>query len=74
MATYRVLVGIDYAGKRVEPGAVVDDLPAKSVSWLVAQGIVEKADAPAPAPKPGPTPEPVKTPKREPESPSKGDK
>ena len=70
MATYRVLVGIDYAGKRVEPGAVVDDLPSKSVSWLVAQGIVEKADATAPAP----APEPVKPPKREPESPSKGDK
>ena len=74
MPAYRVLVGIDYAGKRVEPGAVVDDLPAKSVSWLVAQGIVEKADANAPAPKSEPTPEPVKTPKREPESPSKGDK
>lgn len=70
MATYRVLVGIDYAGKRVEPGAVVDDLPSKSVSWLVAQGIVEKADATAPAP----APEPVKPPKREPQSPSKGDK
>lgn len=70
MATYRVLVGIDYAGKRVEPGAVVDDLPSKSVPWLVAQGIVEKADATAPAP----TPEPVKPPKREPQSPSKGDK
>lgn len=70
MATYRVLVGIDYAGKRVEPGTVVDDLPSKSVSWLVAQGIVEKADATAPAP----APEPVKPPKREPQSPSKGDK
>ena len=72
MATYRVLVGIDYAGKRVEPGAIVDDLPGKSVSWLVAQGIVEKADATAPAPKPAPTPEPVKPSKREPESPAKG--
>ena len=72
MATYRVLIGIDYAGKRVEPGAVVGDLPAKSVSWLVAQGIVEKTDDIAPAPQP--TPEPVKPSKREPESPSKGDK
>jgi hypothetical protein len=73
MATYRVLVGIDYAGKRVEPGTVVDDLPSKSVSWLVAQGVVEKADEnvkPAdPAPKPV---EPVKP--REPQSPSKGGK
>lgn len=72
MPAYRVLIGIDYAGKRVEPGAVVDDLPSKSVSWLVAQGIVEKADDNARVPEP--TPEPVKPSKREPESPSKGDK
>lgn len=74
--TYRVIVGIDYAGKRVEPGALVSDLPPKSVSWLVAQGIVEKADGskPEPAPIPEPTPEPVKPSIREPKSPSKGDK
>jgi hypothetical protein len=70
MATYRVLVGLDYAGKRVEPGTVVEDLPPKSVSWLVAQGVVEKVDASVKSA--APTPEPVKP--REPESPSKGDK
>lgn len=70
--TYRVIVGIDYAGKRVEPGALVTDLPPKSVSWLTAQGIIEKADGSKPEPEP--TPEPVKTPTREPKSPSKGDK
>jgi hypothetical protein len=72
MATYRVLIGLDYAGKRVEPGTVVDDLPSKSVSWLVAQGVIEKADASVTAnaaPKPV---EPVKP--REPQSPSKGGK
>jgi len=69
---YRVLIGIDYAGKRVEPGTVVDDLPPKSVSWLVAQGVIEKADvsvAADAAPKPV---EPIKP--REPQSPSKGGK
>lgn len=48
----------------------MDDLPSKSVSWLVAQGVIEKADAnvkPADA-----APKPVKP--REPQSPSKGGK
>lgn len=58
MATYKVLVGIDYSGKRVEPGALVSDLPPKSVSWLVAQGVVEATE----------------TVTREPKSPTKGDK
>lgn len=72
MATYRVLVGIDYAGKRVEPGSLVDDLPTKSVSWLVAQGVVEKTDHDKTV---NATPESVKPIQpREPQSPSKGDK
>jgi hypothetical protein len=72
MANYRVLIGIDYAGKRVEPGTVVDDLPSKSVAWLVAQGVVEKMDATVKAADPAPEPvKPVKP--REPQSPSKGD-
>jgi hypothetical protein len=66
--TYRVIVGIDYAGKRVEPGAIVSDLPPKSVAWLTAQGIIEKASG-----EPAPEPTPVKTKQREPQSPSKGD-
>lgn len=39
---YRVLVGIDYNGKRAEPGSVVNDLPQKSVSWLIEQGAIER--------------------------------
>lgn len=41
---YEVLVGVNYptkqGEKRAEPGDVVDDLPAGSVQWLVAQGVV----------------------------------
>lgn len=55
MAAYRVLAGLDYAGKRVEPGALVDDLPSTSITWLLDQGLIEKADKS----------------KREPQSPSK---
>lgn len=68
MAAYRVLVGIDYEGKRAEAGAVVSDLPAKSVTWLLAQNIIEAADN-ATAEKPV-TPKTTAT--REPKSPSKG--
>lgn len=64
MATYRVLVGIDYAGKRAEPGTLVDDIPANSLPWLLEQNIIQKADEAQPRPaKP-----------REPQSPSKGEK
>jgi len=39
---YRVLVGIDYPpDKRANAGDVVNDLPPKSVRWLLAQGIIE---------------------------------
>lgn len=42
MATYKVLVGIDYPpNKRAETGDVVSDIPAKSVKWLLDQGIIE---------------------------------
>lgn len=67
LATYRVLAGINYSGKRVEPGAIVDDLPAKSVGWLASSGVIEKVDEPQPS-KPAPKSEPFKSPK-----PSKGD-
>ena len=59
MATYTVLVGIDYAGKRAEPGDLVDDIPAKSLPWLLEQNIITQADE-----------RPAKT--REPQSPAKG--
>lgn len=44
MATYKVLVGIEYGDKRVEAGEVVSDVPTKSVSWLLEQNIIELAD------------------------------
>lgn len=40
MAKYKVLVGLDYSGKRAESGAVIDDLPAKSIKWLREQGLI----------------------------------
>ena len=49
MATYRVLRGIDYPpSKRAERGDVVDDLPERSVKWLVEAGVVEQIDDPKP--------------------------
>jgi len=44
MAKYRINVGLDYGDKRAESGDVVDDLPSKSLKWLVDQGMVELAD------------------------------
>lgn len=41
---YRVLVGIDYPpDKRADAGDVVNDLPPKSVRWLLSQGLIEDA-------------------------------
>jgi hypothetical protein len=43
MSKYRALVGLDYPpGKRAEPGDVVDDLPEKSVKWLLKDGKIEE--------------------------------
>lgn len=42
MASYKVLVGLDYGDKRAEVGDVVSDLPTKSVSWLKEQGMIEE--------------------------------
>lgn len=51
MPKYRLNVGLDYGpSRRAEAGAVVSDLPSKSVKWLLEQGLIEKADG---------TPEPV---------------
>lgn len=44
MATYRVIQGINYKDRRVEPGDLVDDIPTRSVKWLVDQGIIEKVE------------------------------
>jgi hypothetical protein len=43
------VVGLDYRPegadeeKRAEPGAVVDDLPEKSIRWLLRDGLIEEA-------------------------------
>lgn len=48
---YRTLTGLDYAGKRVEAGQVVDDLPESSVGWLRQGGFIEQVAEPEkPAP------------------------
>jgi hypothetical protein len=48
MARYRVLQGIDYPpNKRAEVGAIVEDIPAQSVKWLLESGIIEDADKPS---------------------------
>lgn len=49
MATYRVLAGISYPpNKRAEVGDVVDDLPSRSIKWLVEAGCIEQVDTPKP--------------------------
>ncbi len=45
MPSYKVLVGLDYDGKRVEAGQVVSDLPAKSIEWLLESNIIESTDS-----------------------------
>jgi len=45
MTTYRVLIGLNYPpDRRAEPGDVVDDLPKKSISWLLEQGHIEAVE------------------------------
>lgn len=60
---YRALVGLDYPpDRRVEPGEVSSDIPAKSVKWLLDAGLIEAVGAsgkPTPAPTPEPDPEPT---------------
>lgn len=38
---FRVLVGLNYGDKRAEPNEVVDDLPPRSVKWLLEQDCIE---------------------------------
>lgn len=46
--TFVVLVGINYptgsGEKRVEPGKKVSDIPARSVSWMLEQGIIKPVE------------------------------
>lgn len=41
---YKVLVGLDYGDKRAEAGDVVDDLPTKSVEWLLESRCIEEVN------------------------------
>jgi len=45
MATYKALTGLDYAGKRVEAGDLVDDIPNRSATWLLDQGLIERVES-----------------------------
>lgn len=60
---YRVLNGLSYPpDKRAEVGDIVDDLPSKSIKWLINKGHIEEvkgsAAKPAPAPVFSKKPEP----------------
>lgn len=37
---YRALTGLNYRDKRVEAGAIVEDLPKDSIGWLKEQGLI----------------------------------
>lgn len=41
---YRVLTGLNFGGKRAEPGEVRDDIPEQSVDWLLKRGAIEEVD------------------------------
>lgn len=43
---YRTLTGVEYSGKRVEAGVVVDDFPESAVGWLRAGGFIEQVSEP----------------------------
>lgn len=65
MAKYRVLVGLDYPpNKRAEAGDEVSDLPSSSITWLLADGLIEAVEGTSKSSKktvvaPEPEPEPV---------------
>lgn len=41
-AKFKALVGLNYDGKRVEVGEVVNDIPEDSVEWLIQNRCIEK--------------------------------
>lgn len=41
---YRVIHGLDYDGKRAEPGEIREDIPVNSVPWLLDGGHIETVD------------------------------
>jgi hypothetical protein len=65
VAKYRVLVGLDYPpNKRAEAGDEVSDLPSSSITWLLADGLIEAVDGKTSkktvvVPEPEPEPEAV---------------
>jgi hypothetical protein len=67
VAKYRVLVGLDYPpNKRAEAGDEVSDLPSSSITWLLADGLIEAVEGTSKsskktvvAPEPEPEPEAV---------------
>jgi hypothetical protein len=43
---YKVLTGLSYPpNKRAEVGSVVDDIPTKSIKWLLEKGHIELVGA-----------------------------
>lgn len=40
MPAYKVLIQIEYAKVRREPGEIVTDIPKQSIDWLLEQGII----------------------------------
>lgn len=45
---YRAVVGISYPPDgRAEAGDLIDDLPGKSIKWLLECGAIERADGKA---------------------------
>lgn len=53
MARFKVVRGISYGphDKYAPPGAVVDDLTAEMVAWMLADGVIEKVGNPVAAEK-----------------------
>lgn len=39
---YKALVGLDWSNRRVEPGDIVEDIPAKAVEWLLESNCIEE--------------------------------
>ncbi len=39
---YEALVGLNYGNRRVEAGEIVNDLPEKSIGWLLEQNHIRK--------------------------------
>ena len=50
---YKVLTGLSYPpDRRAEAGDIVDDLPSKSIKWLLNNGHIEEITGSSPKPTP----------------------